>query len=164
MGVRKEERRGAKAGEKFELFGGLRTTAADAGGGTTDKTKKDEEEAPAQNQEVEMLVEEALATTLSKPEAPQNERETKEEVEEAVKRPPMDLFKSIFLDSSDDEERDDDEGEDKETEKKDEKKMEKGKEGKADLFGKELEPTDKTKKMPWEEEKKNLLRNTNPAK
>ncbi len=83
---------------------------------------------------------------------------------EPVKKPPIDLFKSIFLDSSDE----DEEAEDKQEKKKVEEETEGGEpkehKGKRTLFGSELDPSDKAKKMPWEEEKKNLLRNTNPAK
>jgi hypothetical protein len=76
-----------------------------------------------------------------------------EEVEE-VKKPPIDLFRSIFLDSSSSEDEDDN--------AKKEKLARPEKSGKKDLFGSELDMEQREKK-PWEEKKENVLRNSAPA-
>ena len=75
---------------------------------------------------------------------------------EEVKKPPIDLFKSIFLDSSSDEE---DNADNKEQSKA---SRDQSTEGKKELFGTELED-EKPQKKPWEEKKENRLRNPAPA-
>ena len=72
-----------------------------------------------------------------------------------VKKPPIDLFKSIFLDSSSDEEEDD-------ADNSEPPKAKEQQEGKKELFGTELED-ERAQKKPWEEKKENRLRNPAPA-
>ncbi len=150
VGVKKERR---TAAENFQLFGGLRE---EEGGKTS-------ESLPLTSERTEDASQEALPTKASTTTKDDSVKE-KEEEEEVPKKPPMDLFKSIFMDSSDSEEEEEEEKSDKEEEKKapDAKSSDSGK---ASLFGTELDKDDgKGAKKPWEEEKKNLLRNTNPAK
>ncbi len=161
VGVRKERKVGGGAGG-FQLFSGLRQ----------------EEEAPKESQEEDpgnFTKVQDKRKEQGEVKAVQNvvkgKDKTEEDLpeEEAPKKPPMDLFKSIFMDSSDDEDDEDKKDEEKDEQEKEEAEQNKDsqekeqEEGKKSLFGTELEPAGK-KKMPWEEEKRNILRNTNPAK
>ncbi len=86
---------------------------------------------------------------------PSAAEEKDEEVEE-VKKPPIDLFKSIFLDSDSDDESD--------APKKTEEKSPKKRSEKEETFGSELEATTASDKKPWEEKRENVLRNPAPAR
>merc|ERR1719357_1214943 len=86
-----------------------------------------------------------------------------ERVEETVaEKPPIDLFKSIFLaDSSSEDENSEDE-ESKLTEKQCDKTPENPKKS---MFGSELSPDRSAPLKPWEVKKpENILRNPNPPK
>ena len=80
---------------------------------------------------------------------------------EEVNKPPIDLFKSIFLDSSSDEEDHDGDNEQTKAASVPEAK-DQSKEGKRERFGTEL-VDERAQQKPWEEKKENRLRNPAPA-
>ncbi len=145
---------------KFELFNFINDP--------TKSTTAAIPEPEAEASDVKEVVEPPKAVNenddTSKATVPSPRDDDKVEPEEEKEKPSLDLFRSIFLDSSEEEDSDSEEAvvdagtvEPKAdaTEKKDEK---------AELFGTELESRLTTKPMPWEEKKQNLLRNMSPAK
>jgi G patch domain-containing protein 1 len=123
---------------KFELFGALSSA------GKVEGRQMDVDD----RKEIERVDE-------AQPGVRTEEREAEEEEEEEpFQKAPMDLFKSIFLDSSSSE------GEDEETPKSPVPKAEKS--GKKASFGTELD-SGSEKPLPWQEKKENILRNPAPA-
>ena len=131
---------------KFDIFGRIDELPM------TSKTQQSNEEQNSKNEKE--AKKEASKGTSSKTVQTENDKDTDEKIE----KPPIDLFKSIFLASDSDDSEDEKEDEVQINDIKAPNKL-----SKKDFFGTELEPKSDTVK-PWEQKPENTLRNKNPAK